>query len=146
MAAEERYYEEVEVGGPLPSETKGPVTTDLMVRWAAGSGDFNPIHYDKDWALSQGLPGVVVAGPMKAAMLAHFAARWAGSLHRVKALQCRYRAMDLPGDVLTLGGKVIAKEVTDAGGQVVCEVWTKNQRGEVTTMGSVTLILPRRGG
>ena len=142
MRTGQLHYEEVEVGSFLPPVTRGPIASELLVRWAAGSGDFNPIHYDKDWALSQGLPNVVIAGPMKAAMLANFVANWASDVASVKMLQCRYTAMDVPGDTLTLSGKIIAKELIKDGGKVVCEIWIQNQRGEITVKGTATLILP----
>ncbi len=142
MGASKLSYSSIEVGGSIPPVAKGPVTSELMVRWAAGSGDFNPIHYDKVWALSQGLPNTVIAGPMKAAMLAHYLTNWAGSFSALKSLQCRYRGTDLPGDMLTLYGKVTAKEITKEGGQIVCDIWIQNQRGETTTTGVAKLILP----
>lgn len=142
MDAAKLSYTNIEVGEAIPPVAKGPVTSELMIRWAAGSGDFSPIHYDKDWALSQGLPGTVIAGPMKAAMLAHYLTNWAGSLSALKSLRCRYRGMDLPGDTLTLYGKVTAKEITKDGGQIVCDIWTQNQRDETTTTGVAKLILP----
>jgi len=142
MGAARLSFTNIKVGDAIPPVTKGPVTSELMVRWAAGSGDFNPIHYDKDWALNQGLPSTVIAGPMKAAMLAHYLTHWAGSLSALKSLQCRYRGMDGAGDTLTLYGKVTAIEITKDGGQIVCDVWTQNQRGETTTTGVGKLILP----
>ena len=142
MDATKSSHTHIKTGDAIPPVTKGPVTSELMVRWAAGSGDFNAIHYDKDWALSQGLPSTVIAGPMKAAMLAHYLTHWAGSLSALKALQCRYRGMDVAGDTLTLCGKVTAVEMTKDGRQIVCEVWTQNQRGETTTTGVGKLILP----
>ena len=146
MSGSELHYEEVKKGSALPSVTKGSITTETMVRWAAGSGDFNPIHYDKGWALSEGLPDVVVAGPMKTAMLAQFIANWTGNAGSLKTLECRYRAMDAPGDTLTLGGRVTEKELTEGQGRVVCEVWIRNQREETTVTGTATLILPVQGG
>jgi acyl dehydratase len=141
MRVVERNFESVKVGSEIPSEQKGPITTMQMVRWAAGSGDFNPIHYDKDFALSAGLPSVIMAGPMKAAMLAHFLCRWAGSLGSVRSMECRYRGMDVPGNTLIIGGKVTEKIANSKGGWVVCEVWTENQNGEVTTTGTARILL-----
>ena len=121
---------EVAVGDLIPTVTKGPITSGLIARWAAGSGDFNPIHYDKDWALSEGLPNTVIAGPMKAAMLAQYLVDWAGGNPRaIRSLTCRYRGMDLTGDTLTLSGKVTKKENRT----ISVELTVHNQRGELST-------------
>lgn len=38
------------------------LTRDSLVRYAGASGDFNPIHYRDDVAVSVGLPGVLAHG------------------------------------------------------------------------------------
>ena len=38
------------------------LTRDALVRYAAASGDFNPIHYRDDIASEAGLPGVLAQG------------------------------------------------------------------------------------
>jgi acyl dehydratase len=49
------YYEDIEVGAEISPLVKKP-TTRQLVRWAGATGDFNEPHYDKDMALSWGLP------------------------------------------------------------------------------------------
>ncbi|MBF8265321.1 MAG: Acyl dehydratase, partial [Dehalococcoidia bacterium] len=55
------YYEEVEVGAELPPLIKHP-TTQQLVKWAGASDDYYQIHYDKDFAMANNLPGVIVHG------------------------------------------------------------------------------------
>src|SRR4030042_5832174 len=98
MDAAKSSHSNIKVGDTIPPVVKGPITSELMVRWAAGSGDFHPIHYDKDWALREGLPSTVISGLMKAAMLAHYLTNWADSLSALKSLECRYQGMDVAGD------------------------------------------------
>src|SRR5437763_1772700 len=45
-------------GMHLTPRVRAPITTMQLVKFAAASNDFNPIHYDKDYALSSGLPGL----------------------------------------------------------------------------------------
>ena len=49
------------MGAEVPALVKHPTTMQL-VKWAGASGDYLQIHYDKDFAQSQGLPGVIVHG------------------------------------------------------------------------------------
>ena len=50
-----------EVGAELFAiETR--VDRDRVVRYAGASGDFNPIHYNDDFATDVGLPGVIAHG------------------------------------------------------------------------------------
>lgn len=136
-------FEDVQTGMELPSVAFGPLTTQDLVRWAAASGDYNPIHYDKDIAHAQGLPTVVVHGPLKLALCATMLTEWIGPRGRLKRLGSSYRGMDFPGDTLTCGGQVMAKSVDENGEQCVdCEIWVENQRGERTTKGTARVSLP----
>jgi len=57
------YYEDIVVGSEITPLLKQP-TTRQLVMWAGASGDYYAIHYDKDFALSKGLPGVIVHGQL----------------------------------------------------------------------------------
>ncbi|MBC7517484.1 MAG: acyl dehydratase [Microbacteriaceae bacterium] len=48
--------------GDVVANTQIVLTRDSLVRYAGASGDFNPIHYRDDVALSVGLPGVIAHG------------------------------------------------------------------------------------
>ena len=57
------YYEDVAVDSEITPLVKQP-TTRQHVMWAGASGDYYQIHYDKDFAQSQGLPDVIIPGHM----------------------------------------------------------------------------------
>ena len=66
--ANQLYWEDVDVGTEVTPLVKKPDNQQL-VRWAGASGDFYQIHYDKDFAISTGLPGVIINGGLKSAWL-----------------------------------------------------------------------------
>lgn len=139
------YYEDVETGAEIPALVKRP-TTRQLVEWAGASGDFYPIHYDKDFALSQGLPGVIVHGPLKYQWLVQLITDWLGQSGTIRRLKAEYRDMDFPGDIIACRGRVIHKYSKNGGYFVDCEVWIENQRGVTTTRGIATVGLPSRLG
>ncbi|AAO44817.1 MaoC family dehydratase [Tropheryma whipplei] len=55
------------LGSQIFSDTK-LVSRDDLVRYAAASGDFNPIHYRDDFARAVGLPGVICHGMLTMAL------------------------------------------------------------------------------
>jgi acyl dehydratase len=112
--------------------------------YAAASGDFYEIHYDKDFAQAQGLQGVIVHGALKNAFLAQLVTDWMGEQGTLKKLGCQYRGMDSPGDTLTCKGRVTKKYVHNGEHLVDCELWLENGRGEKTTTGWATVALPTR--
>lgn len=141
--AKQLYYEDVEEGMEIPPLVKNP-STQQLVKWAGGSGDYYPIHYDKDFALSAGLPGVIVHGRLKASFLTQLLTDWIGDEGTVKKASVQYRGMDFPGEQMTCKGRVTKKYVQDGEHIVECEIRTENPRGEKTTPGNATVILPSR--
>ena len=140
------YIEDVTVGMELPPLKKN-VTTQQLVKYAGASGDFNPIHYDKDIALARsGLPGsVIIHGALKNAFLGQLMTDWIGIDGSLKKLSCQYRGMDVPGDSVTGKGKVIKKYEDNGEHLVDCDIWLENGKGEKTTPGTATVALPSRG-
>ncbi len=61
--------------GSLPTRTFTITRADL-VRYAAASGDHNPIHQDEDVARSVGLPGVIAHGMYTMALAARAVSGW----------------------------------------------------------------------
>jgi len=137
------FFEDVEVGKEIPSLVKD-ITSRQLVKWAGASEDFNEIHYDKDFALSQGLPGIIVHGRLKAAFLGQLLSDWIGDGGVVKKLSCSYRGMDVPGKQLVCKGKVSSKYTDETGSYVECEVWSENPEGQKTTIGNGTVALPKK--
>jgi acyl dehydratase len=142
--ARQIYFEDVEVGREIPSLEKNP-TTQQLVRYAGASGDFYQIHYDKDFALAAGLPGVILHGALKNAFLGQLMTDFAGELGWLKKLAVQYRGMDQPGAKVLCRGKITKKYVEDGRHLVDCDIWLENAKGEKTTPGSATVVLPSRG-
>lgn len=141
--AKQLYFEDVEVGMELSSITKKPTTTTLVM-WAGASEDYYPIHYDKDIALANRLPGVIVHGRLKAAYLGNLMTNWIGDQGILRRLTCNYRGMDIPGSVLTCKGKVTNKLQQNGENLVECNIWLENDKGETTTPGSALVVLPSK--
>lgn len=148
------YYEDVEVGtemAPLPKIA----TTQMLVKWAGSSGDFNPLHYDQTFAETQGVGKPIVQGALKNAWLVHFVTDWMGEQGTFKKLSCQYRGIDWPRTMVSLSdpaegetwyckGKVTKKYVQDDEHCVDCEIRVENGKGESTTPGTATVVLPSR--
>lgn len=137
------YWEDVQEEQELPSITKEP-TTRQLVRYAGASGDFYEIHYDKDYALGNGLPGPILHGALKSAFLGQLVTDWIREGGTLRRLTCQYRGMDVPGDKLTASGKITRKYQESGRRLVDCEIWLDNSQGERTTLGSATVELATR--
>lgn len=140
---EQLYYEDVAVGDEITPLVKQPATRQLVM-WAGASGDYNPIHYDKDFAQSQGLPSVVVHGALAGCFLGQLITDWIGEQGVVNRFSCSYRGMNFPGEALLCRGKVTKKYVEDDKHYVECDIWVENPKGEKTVPGRAVVIVPSR--
>ncbi len=138
------YYEDIAVGSEIPPLVKHP-TTRQLVKWVGTASDYHEIHYDKDFAQSDGLPSVVVQGQLVLSFLGQLITDWIGEQGSLIKLTCSYRGMMFPGEALTCKGKVTKKYVEDGEHYVECEIWAENPRGEKTVPGTAIFTIPSRG-
>lgn len=76
--------------GDVVAERDVELSRDTLVRYAGASGDFNPIHYRDDVAVSVGLPGVLAHGMLTMGVAGSVATDWLGSAGWVKDFQSRF--------------------------------------------------------
>jgi len=141
---EQLYYEDIAVGSEIPPLVNHP-TTGQLGKWVGTASDYHEIHYDKDFAQSDGLPIVVVQGQLVLSFLGQLITDWMGEQGSLIKLTGSYRGMMFPGEALTCKGKVTKKYVEDGEHYVECEIWAENPRGEKTVPGTTIFTIPSRG-
>ena len=115
---------EFKPGDALP-ELRVTPDADLTKRYAAASGDQNPIHTDPEFAKSVGLPGIILHGLWTMAQVARANAAVAGGDPRaLKRLSVQFRGMGFPEQEIVITSTV--KSVDD--GRIVTE--TEAAQGE----------------
>src|SRR4051812_4911533 len=85
------------------------VTPDkyLPHRYAGASGDFNPIHIDKEFATAVGLPSNILHGLYGMAQVARAVqAAAGGDPRRVRRLSVQFRGMGFPEQEIVVTGTV----------------------------------------
>jgi acyl dehydratase len=130
-----RAWSSFEEGDALPELTKKPGVSQL-VKYAAGSGDFNPLHHDYAFPQSKAIGSIIVHGRFKYAALGELVSSWLDHGGRIEKIACQYRGMDLPERTLTLGGVVKRKWEEDGEKRAELELYVKNEQGKNTTPGS----------
>ena len=97
--------------------------------WAAGSGDFYQIHYDKDFAQATGLKGLIVHGG-ESSFLGQLLHDWAGEQGRVRRFGCALSRDGRAEPGHSLWG-VVTKTISKDGKNVVeLDVWTEKPDGK----------------
>ena len=141
--AEQLYYEDVVVGSEVTPLVKQP-TTRQLVKWAGASGDYYEIHYDKDFAQSLGLPGVIVHGQLVCGFMGQLMTDWIGEQGVLRKLTCSYKGMNYPGETIICKGRVSKKYVEGGVHCVECSLWAENPQGEKTVTGRAVVVMPTR--
>ncbi len=153
--AEQIYWEDINVNDELPPLPK-IATTRMLVKWAGASGDFNPLHYDSALAAAVGVGSPIIHGALKRQWLVQLVTDWMGEQGTLKKFACSYRAMDWPrkmatpwtpeeGETWQCKGKVTNKYADGDQKLVDCAISIENGKGEETTRGAATVMLPNRG-
>lgn len=120
----------------LPPVEHPAITKLMLIKYAAASGDFNPIHWDAETAQRMGLGGVIAHGMLSMGLLGHYVTS-VTACEYTRRLSVRFRAMVRLGDVLTCRGRIRAT----TGRVQELEVWVENQNGEVVVSGEAEVVL-----
>jgi acyl dehydratase len=132
-------WKSIKEGDALPELRKQPGVSDL-VRYSAGSGDFNPLHHDYNFPQSKQLGTIIVHGRYKYASLGELVSDWLGHNGRIRKISCQYRGMDFPDKPFVCRGTVTAKREENGRKIAELEVWTENEEGKKTTPGRATVV------
>ncbi len=135
-------WDEIQEGTSLPRLEKQPGVTQL-VKYAAGSGDFNPLHHDYQFSQAKQLGSIIVHGRFKYAALGELVSNWLGHRGRIRKISCQFRGMDFPDQPIVCTGKVTRKWEENGERLAQLTVWTENGEGKQTTPGEAVVVFAR---
>jgi hypothetical protein len=102
------------------------------------------MHWDPVRANDIGLPAPYDYGTMRTNWLAHVITNWMGDDAWLWRLKTEMRSFNFVGDTTICSGEVVAKRVEGLHHVVDLKVAATNQRGEVSSPGTATVVLPLR--
>mgnify|MGYP001325850984 FL=1 len=167
-----RYWDEVQEGEELPEIVRGPLSLMDTMGFLVGSGrghthgvifknavkhpghffrnpeagggiEYTGIgHHRESTAKEVGVPGVYDYGPQRSSWMASLITNWMGDAAFLKRVRTQMRGFNIMGDCTWARGKVTRKYVKDGHALVDIEIRGENQRGELTTPGMATVLLP----
>lgn len=141
------HWEDVLEDQQLPDYCIGPITSTHIFRWSAAIENWHRIHYDKEFAVGHDkLPDVLMQGSWKQSIIPQYLKDWVLPEGWVWKASFQHRAMLVPGDLLTVWGRVIRKYETEDLGYVDLEVGIKNQADTESCPGFATVLLPFKDG
>ena len=103
------------------------------------------VHWDPEFARRSGNPTTFDYGRMRETWLIHLCTDWMGDDAWLWKLDCEFRLFNYVGDTQWMRGTVTRKYLADGDRPAVeLDIWAENQRGQVTTPGHATILLPSR--
>jgi hydroxyacyl-ACP dehydratase HTD2-like protein with hotdog domain len=139
MSSTQRVVGDVAAGDELAPVIRIASRAQLFL-YSAATHNPHRIHYDRDYAVLEGHPDIIVHGPLQGAWLSQFVTSWAGPRGRMLTLTWQNRRSALPEQDYTFRGRVrgIQADVVDL------EVWAEDGDGTVVMPGTATVRLPAR--
>ena len=134
-----------ETAETLPAVERA-ITLESIKRYAAASGDRNPIHLDGSFAATTHFGGIVAHGMLTLAFVSDMLTRAFGrDWLEGGRLKVRLKAPARPGDVVSTWGRVVKEEPGPAGALVECAVGVRNGAGEDLVTGTAYVLSSRPG-
>ena len=136
-------FHDMRVGLEYEAKVAENLARTQIVQYAAGSGDFNPIHHDETFATKlAGYPSVFAHGMLTMGLTGKLLTDWLGD-GVLRKFSVRFVKQVFPGDSLVAKG--VVRELKEEGdhGLVEIDLVTTNQRGEPVVTGCATALLPR---
>ena len=120
---------------------RGFYTRDRFNSWDT----LQRVHWDLDLAREVGIPNIYDIGPMRRAMVCHYASEWAGDDAWVHRVRFEFRKFNYMGDVTWIRGQVEDARVDkDLGPLVEISISGVNQRGDENIRGEATILAHSR--
>ena len=128
------------VGQKLPPAVR---TTSIqqVFRYSAATWNTPRIHYDKDYATSEGYPEVLVQSHLHGAFLAQYCTDWMGVHGRLVSLAVSVRKFAIAGENLTCNAEITAITLEPDGGTLVelSLAETRGSDGELCVPGTAVV-------
>ena len=103
------------------------------------------IHWEPELARAVGVPAAYDIGPMRWTWLIHYCTNWIGDDAWLYELRGEFRRFNYMGDTTWLTGSVTDKRHDPELGTVVdLAIEARNQRDQINTLGTATVIIPSR--
>ena len=112
------------------------VTSEKLQAFTLISGDFNPLHTDKEHAVKRGHPDVVVYGMLTASLYSTLVGVYLpGELALLQEVQTQFKRPVYVGDTLTLEGEVV--DVHTLLRRIEIKAVIRNQHGKVVSKAKI---------
>ena len=117
------------------------VDAETLVRYAGASDDYVYLHWNKPRVLEEGLPDIIVHGWLTFAYMCQSVSAWLPpDIAEITKSSVRYHRPTYPGEI-TCSGRVTKVEASGTSKFIDVELWACGADGEITTTGTMQLVV-----
>jgi acyl dehydratase len=109
-------------------------------RYAAVNDEFIDVHMSVEAARAAGQPNIFGMGNLRVGYQHAALHRWIGGRGDIASFRCQFRALNFPGDDLTVWGSVVDNVRRDGLALSVVDMGVRNQDGEETTPATAEVV------
>ena len=128
------------MGYEIPATNIGPFNQDDLVKYAKASGDFNPIHLDKEFAKTMGLDNVIAHGMLIMAHLGRSIAN-SNSVSFLKHFSVQFCSITKLEERLICKGEVSKIEENNQKKIITLNLKVLNLSGEIKILGKMIFFI-----
>ena len=128
------------MGYEIPAKNIGFFNQNDLVKYAKASGDFNPIHLDKEFAKTMGLDNIIVHGMLIMAHLAKSIAN-SNSVSFLKHFSVQFCSTTRIKEELICKGEVSKIEKNNQKKIITLKLKVLNLSGEVKILGKMIFFI-----
>ena len=128
------------MGYEIPETNIGPFNQNDLVKYAKASGDFNPIHLDKEFAKTMGLDNVIAHGMLIMAHLGKSLAN-SNSVSFLKHFSVQFCSITKLEEKLICKGEVSKIEKNNKKKIITLKLKVLNLSGEVKILGKTIFFI-----
>lgn len=119
-----------------------PVTLERCVLAVSATRDYNPFHYDREFARSGGAADVFLNVMTYQGLFGRLLSEWGGAEAMLRKLAFRMVGMNIPGDMAHVQGTLDSDAIVDGRRQAEVSIRIYNDRVGLTAEGKATLRWP----
>ena len=122
-------FDDINVGGSIPSRDYRPLTIVDTVRWAGLQENVQHLHFDRDHVRQHnGLRTFIASGAYRQALLIRMLTDWIGPRGWLCKINVRHTYSTFEGDMMRFFAQVVDKSAESPDPWIVCDLEGKIRR------------------
>jgi hydroxyacyl-ACP dehydratase HTD2-like protein with hotdog domain len=133
-------FQNLRVGDEIPSLIKTTTHVQLF-RFSAITWNAHRIHYDKDYALTEGYPDILVQAHLHGSFFSQMVVDWLGDEGILKEIEWQNRKYATVAETLNFTARVKEKYMNDKEQIAELELLEQSAQGDTIAIGKATIQL-----